>query len=288
MKFMAEPEFDNQINFLDITIRKTPTNWITSIHRKPSFTDSTIPYSSNHPPQHKYAAIRYLYNRLNTYHLQNEEYSAELDTIHSIMLSNGFPIPALSSPTPTQYSPTPRQKTNITTKKWTPFTYFGRETTFITNIFKKTDLTIIMRTNSSLQKLLMPKPVTPDKLLRSGVYKLTCPDCNKAYTGETGRSFAQRFKEHKNAFNFNRNDSNYAKHALKHVHSFGPIHTTMQILQFQNKGAHLNTIKRYFIYKEFSENNQLNDDHNISSNKILDALLKGTPPAINPSTTPPP
>jgi len=50
MKFTAEPEFDNQINFLDITIRKTPTNWITSIYRKPSFTDSIIPYSSNHLP----------------------------------------------------------------------------------------------------------------------------------------------------------------------------------------------------------------------------------------------
>jgi len=62
MKFTAEPESDNQINFLDITIHKTPTNWITSIYRKPSFTDSIIPCSSNHPPQHKHAAIRYLYN----------------------------------------------------------------------------------------------------------------------------------------------------------------------------------------------------------------------------------
>jgi hypothetical protein len=117
-----------------------------------------------------------------------KEYSAELDTIDSIMLNNGFPIPALSPPTPTQYSPTPRQKTNITTKKWTPFMYFGRETTFITNIFKKTDFTITMRTNSALQRLLMPKPITPDKFLRSGVYKLTCPDCNKAYIGQTGKA----------------------------------------------------------------------------------------------------
>jgi hypothetical protein len=58
----------------------------------------------------------------------------------------------------------------------------------------------------------------------------------------------------------------------------------MQVLQYQNKGAHLNTIERYFIYKEFYENNQLNDEHNISPNKIFDALLKGTPQAINPSS----
>jgi hypothetical protein len=77
MKFTAEPESNNQINFLDITIHKTPSNWITSIYRKPSFTDSIIPYSSNHPPQHKYAAIRHLYHRLNTYHLRHEQYTVE-------------------------------------------------------------------------------------------------------------------------------------------------------------------------------------------------------------------
>jgi hypothetical protein len=74
------------------------------------------------------------------------------------------------------------------------------------------------------------------------LYKLTCHDCNKVYVGQTGWSFAQKFKEHKDAFKFSRNNSNYAKHAQTHSHSFGPIHTTMQILQYQNKGAHLNTI----------------------------------------------
>ena len=92
MKFTAEPESNNQINFLDITIRKTPTKWITSIYRKPSFTDSIIPYSLNHPPQNKHTAIRYLYNRLNTYRLQYDEYKEELNTIHDSMLNNGFPF----------------------------------------------------------------------------------------------------------------------------------------------------------------------------------------------------
>jgi hypothetical protein len=58
-----------------------------------------------------------------------------------------------------------------------------------------------------------------------------------------------RFKEHKNAFRSNRNTSNYAKHTLEHSHSFGPIHETIQILQYQGMGTHLNTIERYFIYK---------------------------------------
>ena len=39
----------------------------------------------------------------------------------------------------------------------------------------------------------------------------------------------------------------------EHTHSFGPIQDTMQILQRQNKGAHLNTIERCYIYREFTK-----------------------------------
>jgi hypothetical protein len=99
MKFTAETESNNSINYLKITIQKTPTNWVTSIYRKPTFTDTVIPYSSTHPAQHKYAAVRYLHNRLNTYHLQKKEYNEEINTIHAIMLNNGFPTHTHKTPT---------------------------------------------------------------------------------------------------------------------------------------------------------------------------------------------
>jgi len=57
----------------------------------------------------------------------------------------------------------------------------------------------------------------------------------------------------------------------------------MQILQRRNKGVHLNTIERYHIYAEFTENNHLNDEHTIFPNKIFDVQLKPPQP-----TTPPP
>jgi hypothetical protein len=85
-----------------------------------------------------------------------------------------------------------------------------------------------------------------------------------------GRNFTERYKEHKYAFISNYHTSNYAKHA----HSFGPIRDTMQILQFRSKGMHLNTIERFYIYSKFTKQNHLNDEHNISPNKIFDALLK--------------
>ena len=73
-----------------------------------------------------------------------------------------------------------------------------------------------------------------------------------------------------------------ALHILEQSHTFGPIQQTMQILQFQDKISHLNTIERFFIYAEFLKNTHLNDEHSISPNKIFDALLKPQP-TINPA-----
>jgi len=92
MNFTAEMESDNRIYFLDITIHRNPKNWVISIHRKPTFTDTIIPYTSNHPAKHKYTVIRFLYNRLNTYHLKGGEYKEKEDTIHYILSNNAFPV----------------------------------------------------------------------------------------------------------------------------------------------------------------------------------------------------
>jgi len=48
----------------------------------------------------------------------------------------------------------------------------------------------------------------------------------------------------------------------------------MQILQWQNKGSHLNTVERFYVYTEYLNNNHLNDDHTILTNMIFEALLK--------------
>ena len=49
LQFTAEMEENNTIKYLYVTIRRTPTIWKTAIYRKPTFTDTIIPYTSNHP-----------------------------------------------------------------------------------------------------------------------------------------------------------------------------------------------------------------------------------------------
>jgi len=132
-------------------------------------------------------------------------------------------------------------RTQTPTPKWATVTCVGKETNFITNLFEKTNVKIAFRTNNTVQRLLIHKQQKTDIHSQSGVYKLTCPDCGKAYVGQTGSSFVARFREHKNAFRTASHSSNFVKHLIEHADSFGPIHNTMQILQLQKRS----TFKHY-------------------------------------------
>ena len=69
LKFTLQEEQNNQINFLDITIKKNQKGLSFDIYRKPTTTNIIIPKDSCHPNEQKTAAIRYYRDRLLTYRL---------------------------------------------------------------------------------------------------------------------------------------------------------------------------------------------------------------------------
>jgi hypothetical protein len=73
MNFTIEEEKDNKINFLNITISKENKSLSFNIYRKPTTTDTIIPYNSCHPLEQKLAAIRYITNRNKTYILNAQK-----------------------------------------------------------------------------------------------------------------------------------------------------------------------------------------------------------------------
>jgi hypothetical protein len=72
IQFTLELETNRRLNFLDLTIHINNTNWNFSIFWKPTFTDKMISFFSCHPHKHKFAAVRYLINRLKTHHSSPE------------------------------------------------------------------------------------------------------------------------------------------------------------------------------------------------------------------------
>jgi len=64
--FLCKQKGRTQLN-IQICLSRLHDIFRFTIYRKPTFTDLIVPYDSCHPPEHKYTAMRYMLNRLNTY-----------------------------------------------------------------------------------------------------------------------------------------------------------------------------------------------------------------------------
>jgi hypothetical protein len=110
-----------------------------------------------------------------------------------------------------------------------------------------------------------------NKFDQNGVYQLTCPTCSKKYIGQTGRPFETRFKEHYSDFKNAHNKSKFAQHVIEGGHSFGPMNEIMEPLHIANKGRMLDTLEKFYIYKETKLNNQI-DKLTVQYNPIFEAI----------------
>jgi len=72
--------------------------------------------------------------------------------------------------------------------KWATFTYKGKETTYITEVFKCTNLKIAYPTNNSIQENLIPKLHISKNVFAGGVYKHV-QIVGKVSTGQSGKTF---------------------------------------------------------------------------------------------------
>jgi hypothetical protein len=92
LEFKATEETNGNISFLDLMITRAHNTLSINIYRKPTTTDLTIHYKSNHPLQHKTAAYRYMLNRLHNLPLSKIQKQQELNNILYIARQNGYPF----------------------------------------------------------------------------------------------------------------------------------------------------------------------------------------------------
>jgi hypothetical protein len=132
----------------------------------------------------------------------------------------------------TQTNPLQKQS-----NKWITFTFHGPPVHKVTNLFRKTGMKIAFRpTNTIFQQLThKPKNINP-----SGIYKLKCNSCNRAYVGQSGTAISLRHKEHLRYIKNNNPISAYAMHILHNSHQYGPADKTLKLLKPCNKGTKMN------------------------------------------------
>ena len=69
---------------------------------------------------------------------------------------------------------------------------------------------------------------------KSGIYKIICNTCHKAYVGQTNRELKAKFREHTGYIKNNDPRSAYALHILNCRHEYGNIENTMILLKSIN------------------------------------------------------
>jgi hypothetical protein len=167
-----------------------------------------------------------------------------------------------------------KQEQDNRKKRWARFTYMGKETRFIKKLFKNTDVKIPYTMNNNLGKLLATRTdQNLDKYKRNGVYQLECPSCNKKYIGQTRYPFRVRFREHYNDYKYRHNKSKFAQHVIDEGHSFGPMNEIMEMTHVAKKGRMLNTLEKFYIYRETKHGNQITENLTRQPNPIFEALL---------------
>ena len=89
------------------------------------------------------------------------------------------------------------------------------------------------------------------------------------YTGQTGRSFRTRFQEHLRDFKHGNGKSSFVQHLLENGHAIGPIQDIMSTIYITNKGRLMDTLEKYYIFRETKRDNQINDKLAVRTNVIF-------------------
>lgn len=284
IQFTLEKEENKTINFLDLTIKNENQRHTFKIFRKRTQTNHTIHNSSHHPAQHKIAAYNHMLHRLNNIPMSDDDYNDEIRTITQIATKNGYSERMIhrinrkikSRIIQRDLSTLYENENNNNNKKYLSMYYNENTSNIARKIFNNYGYTLSHKTNNTLSKRFKYRKHNDNT--ESGIYKLTCNDCPKFYIGQTGRTFAQRFKEHtQEVMKANTGQSiksNYAEHLIKERHTYTDIETNLQILQNINKSKYMNRKEEYEIYKERNNPAILNDKINTKTNKIYEYIEK--------------
>jgi hypothetical protein len=174
LTFTLEHEEDNKINFLDLTVTRQVDGITFGIHRKPTTTDTIIPRDSCHPGQHKMAAPRYFRNMINSYDIETAERTKEVSAVTQLLQNNGYNVSTVERILNKEKHIAQENDHGKPKYTWAKFTYQGKETRMITNVFKGSRIRIAFTTKNKLSKLLNYRnsQAQTDQFSKNGIYQL--------------------------------------------------------------------------------------------------------------------
>ena len=214
------------------------------------------------------AAFSFHITRMYSLPLNPDKRQTEWETIQSVAKNNNFPQHLLLKLNWQILHNDNNKRTGKDDKKiWTTFTFHSPKIRKITNLFKNTNIGIAFKITKTLHHLI--KPIKPTRLQeheKSGIYKITCKICHKAYVGQTGRNLKSRFREHIRYSKNNDPRSAYALHIPNCRHEYGTIDDSMTLLK------QISTPNLLFPYEQvYIQSFQHNNEH--IPNKIWTSIF---------------
>jgi hypothetical protein len=286
LQFTIEHSVNNKIPFLDLEITLSNAKITYNIYRKPTTTDISVPFHSNHPMSHKFANFHFLLHRLISIPLSNVDFLEELNTIRFIAMQNDFPLDMFNKFCSNFFNKFKFPKRHLlrdaanTTPQYVSFDYLNYNCTHLTKLLAGHDITISFAVPKTINSLKNNKDKS-HPLSKSGIYALSCSGCQGKYIGKTSRSFRTRFGEHDRAvYNLTPERSTFAQHILETSHfydvdsGFNPIYSSHR--------SHLLThLENVVLTKVEHQNGNLLNTQVECYNKSYIINLLQTPPYNN-------
>lgn len=270
IKFTCETEIDNKLAFLDTqVIKKDDHSLEFSIYHKPTSTMRVITSDSHCPFQYKQAAFHSMAHRLCTLPLSIEHYKNEYDYMKSVAVVNGYQISIVDNIIKKHAKKA--KKLNATTltpldkpeKTRVSVSYIPQITNKLKNIFNEFDMSLVYKNNNKLSDLLGNTKDKKSELEKSGIYRISCSECNAVYVGQTRRTVLKRFNEHLKHIEHKRvRKSAFAAHAIFNEHL--NVNTdNVELLRSVRDEKRLDAYECVYIHKNENKVNQ--DNGNIDS-----------------------
>ena len=112
-----------------------------------------------------------------------------------------------------------------------------------------------------------------DKNEKSGIYEISCQNCNAKYIGQCGRNIGSRINEHKKSIADRRNCTGFSEHCITAKHNIDK--DVSKILKVCNKGRLMNAWENLMIKKAIRSNVFLtNEVTDLGNSPLIDIFCK--------------
>ncbi|XP_072048792.1 uncharacterized protein [Amphiura filiformis] len=198
IKFTNEPEQEGKFPFLDTCIHvEDDGSTKVTIYRKPTHTDQYLNFDSNHHLEHKRSVVRTLMDRVDKLATTEEDKQQETSHVKSALKANGYKSWMFKTPKPKKKKDRKETTGQYERKINVPLPYIKGLSEKLSYIFRDHGVNAYHKPVNTIRSFLVhPKDKTPKPNKCGVIYKISCPDCENTYVGETSRSLGTRFKEH--------------------------------------------------------------------------------------------